>query len=85
MEKGKQGRSVQYGETVKGEHIVDMDTLVDTEMSTKEPGHARGSRGSMSSEELTICRTMHGNSDNKSEVIKALNCQCPTGRTFNTF
>ena len=38
MEKGKQGKSVQCGDTVKGEHKVDMDTLVDTEMSTKGPG-----------------------------------------------
>ena len=52
----EQGRSVQCGDTVKGKHVVDMDTLVDIEMSTKEPGHARGS---MSSEELTICRTRH--------------------------
>ena len=44
MEKGKQGKSVQYGDTVKGKHKVDMDTLVDTEMSTKGPGHARRSR-----------------------------------------
>ena len=59
MEKGKQGKSVQCGDTVKGKHKVDMDTLVDIEMSTKGPGHARRSKGSMSSEELTICRTRH--------------------------
>ena len=86
MEKGKQGKSVQYGDTVKGKHKVDMDTLVDIEMSTKGPGHARGSTGSMSSEELTICKTRHTETvATKSKVIKALTHQCPTGRTFNTF
>ena len=85
MEKGKQGKSVQHGDTVKGEHKVDMDTLVDIEMSTKGPGCARGSKGSMSSEELTICKTRCTETVvTKSEVIKALTYQHPTGRTFNT-
>ena len=80
-EKGKQGRSVQHGDTVKGEHVVDMDTLVDIEMSTKGPGCARGS---VSSEELTICRTRYTETViTKSKVIKALTHQYPTGRTFN--
>ena len=84
MEKGEQGKSVQCGDTVKGKHKVDMDTLVDIEMSTKGPGHARRSKGSMSSEELTICRTRHTETViTKSKVIKALTYQYPTGRTFN--
>ena len=72
----------EIGRDSQGKLTVDMDALVDIEMSTKEPGDTGRS---MSLEELTICTTRHTETVATNEVIKALTCQCPTGRTFNTF